>query len=135
MWRNQAKWVWSQSSSILVFLIDCIHHLQSYPLQQTPLNWSNGFKDNGSWRVAETIGNKEMRCLVWLYLKISIFWVPIHFASSRHIYYSLSWWFMFSDNTSAFHLTFSKSGFIHCPSEMKLHRRVAGNSAIIAPGT
>ena len=34
--------------------------------------WSISSKDTGSWRVAKTIGNKEIICFVWLYLKIDI---------------------------------------------------------------
>ena len=35
----------SRLNSILIFLIDCIHHLQSYFLQQTPLKFVNWFKN------------------------------------------------------------------------------------------
>ena len=40
-------------------------------------NGSIGSKDTGSWRIAKTIGNKEIIRFVWLYLIISIcqFWL------------------------------------------------------------
>ena len=35
-------------------------------------NWSIGSKDMGSYMVVKIIGNKEIICFVWLYVKISI---------------------------------------------------------------
>ena len=74
---NQGKWVWTQSNSILIFLIDYIHLLQNYLLHRTQLKlgkWFTWYRQ--LWRVTKTVRNKEI-CLVWLYLKISIceFWL------------------------------------------------------------
>ena len=51
--------------------------LQTLSLHATFYNrphwsWSIGSKDMCSWRVAKTIGNKEIICFIWQYLKISI---------------------------------------------------------------
>ena len=72
MWCDQAKWVWSWPNSILHLMIDCIHHCIATFNNRSYWNWSIGSKDMDSWRVAKTIGNKEIICFVWLYLKISI---------------------------------------------------------------
>ena len=44
---DQAKGVWSRSNSIFIFLIDCILHLQSYLLLQTPLKLVHWFQRYG----------------------------------------------------------------------------------------
>ena len=47
----------------------CIHHLQSYILQQTPLKLVNWFQTLGIWKVVEGIGNKEIICFFGFILK------------------------------------------------------------------
>ena len=102
MWCDRTKWVWSQSNSIFIFLIDCIHHLQSYILQQTPLksvNWFQiyrllkGCKSN--WKQKknkqtktnkQTSKKKKKMCFVWLYLKINI--CEFQFILLAHIWES-----------------------------------------------
>ena len=43
MWCDQAKSVWSRSSSDFIFLTNCMHHFHSYILQKTPLKLINWF--------------------------------------------------------------------------------------------
>ena len=56
------------------------------------LHWNCliGSKNTGSWRVAKTIGNKEINYFVWLHLEISIckFWLIL----LDHITYESVWY-------------------------------------------
>ena len=74
---DQAKWVWSRSNSILIFLVDCIHPLQSYLLQQTPLKLVNWFQRYRQLQDCKNNRSKDITCFDWLYLKINIceFWL------------------------------------------------------------
>ena len=56
---DQPKWVWSRSNSIFIFLIDCIDHLQSYLVQQTPLKLVNWFQKY--WQLKGSKNNREQR--------------------------------------------------------------------------
>ena len=67
-WCDQAKWVWSRSNSIFIF----IWHFQSYLLQQTLLKLVNSSKDTGSWKVVKQQETKII-CFVWLYILKSVF--------------------------------------------------------------
>ena len=99
MWCDRTKWVWSQSNSIFIFLIDCIHHLKSYILQQTPLKSVNWFQIYRLLKgCKKAIGNKKQKqtnkqkkkkkkmCFVWLYLKINIY--ELQFIWLDHIWES-----------------------------------------------
>ena len=85
--------MWSSKMSLklvkLIFLIDCIHHLQSYLLQQTPLKLVYS-KNIGGWRIAKTKGNKGIVHLVWLYFRDvstqAVAWIQASFFSFRFSY-------------------------------------------------
>ena len=66
---DQAKWVWSQSNSILIFLINCIHHLQNFLLQQIPLKLVNWFQRYGQLKGYKNKRKQKFDCFVWLYLR------------------------------------------------------------------
>ena len=87
---DQTKWVWSQSKPIFICLIVCIHHLQSYLLQQTPLKLANWFQRYMQLKGCKTKQNKtkqkqtkkQIISFIWLCLtfcKISIwkFWLNL----------------------------------------------------------
>ena len=75
------------TNSFSFVLIDCIHHLQSYILQQTSLKFDQFFsKDTSSWRVEKKKKKKKeqrnyLLCLT-IHLKIR---VPTHFVWPHHI--------------------------------------------------
>ena len=79
MWCDQPKSIWSRSSSVLIFLTNCMHHFRSYILQKAPLKLVNWFqryeqlKDAKNNRKQKTFSEHS----VWLYLKINIsdFWL------------------------------------------------------------
>ena len=68
MWCEQAKWVQSWlNSHFSDWLYELVTKLPSYKIP----HWSYpiGSRDICTWRVAKAIGNKEIICFVWLYLK------------------------------------------------------------------
>ena len=82
MWCNQVKQVWILSNSIFILLIDCMHHLQSYLLQQTPLKLVNWFH---RYRQLKGCKNNRKQRNYLLYLKISI--CKFHLILLNHITY------------------------------------------------
>ena len=73
MWCDQAKTVWSRSNSVFIFLTNCLHHIYSYVLVKTPLKLVNWFQRYEQLKVAKNNRKqKNIFCLVWLYLKIHI---------------------------------------------------------------
>ena len=71
------------------FLTECIHHLQSYLLQQTLLKLVNWFQRYGQVEgLQKQQKTRQMFPFNWLYLKISIctsIRVQTHFVCSDHI--------------------------------------------------
>ena len=67
-------------------LIDYIHHLQSYLLEQTPLNLGDWFQRYGQLKGCKNKG-KQIICFVWLYrgLSFSLEGGP-KFTKSQHQY-------------------------------------------------
>ena len=74
LWCDQAKWVWRWSNSIFIFLIQCIPHLQSYFLKQTPLKFVNWFQ---RYRQLKRCKNKwkQRTCLLCLVLYLKTVFV------------------------------------------------------------
>ena len=65
MWRNQAKWVWSRSNSILIFLIDCTS-FSKLPFTTDPIEIGHWFKRQRQLKGSK---RKQTNYLLWLYLK------------------------------------------------------------------
>ena len=83
LWCNQLEWVQSGSNSIFIFLTDCIHHLQSYLLQQIPLKLANWFQ---IYRQLKGCKNRRnyLPCLA-ISLRYQCLRVPTHYTWSHHI--------------------------------------------------
>ena len=100
MWCNQTKWVWSQSNSIFIllidWLIDCTHHLQSYILQHIPLKLLNWFQRYGHLKGCKN-NRKQTNCVLYfaMYLKISIEGLHNARYAPKHARFCPAAWFPF----------------------------------------